>query len=148
MNIGIDIGGVIIGGSGEADTSFFTDDFLSTPEIKGAWQAIDDLDMDGHELHIISKCWHTVEAKSLRWLYHNGYFTIPLHRTHFVRERNLKAPMAQALQLDVFIDDREDIIDSMHGIVAHPILFTSWENTLEQIEAITAIRSVAAEAKL
>lgn len=134
MLIGIDIGGVIIGGSGNADTSFFTDDFLATPEVPGAWEALDDLDIAGHELHIISKCWHTVEAKSLKWLEHNRFVAIPLHRTHFVRHRHLKAPMAQALQLDVFIDDREDIIDSMQGIVKHPILFTSWEKTLWEIE--------------
>ena len=136
MIIGIDIGGVIIGGSGDADTSFFTDDFLATPGIEGAWGALDTLDMDGHELHIVSKCWHAVEAKSLRWLKQYRFEMIPAHRTHFVRERHLKAPMAQALQLDVFIDDRTDIIDSMDGIVKHPILFTSWEQVMSQIEEI------------
>lgn len=136
MIIGIDIGGVIIGGSGDADTSFFTDNFLATPEIEGAWKALDDLDMAGHELHIISKCWHTVEGKSLRWLEQRSFEMIPLHRTHFVRERHLKAPMAQALQLDVFIDDRQDIIDSMEGIIKHPILFTSWKQVMSQIEEI------------
>ena len=136
MIIGIDIGGVIIGGSGDTDTSFFTDNFLATPEIEGAWKALDDLDMAGHELHIISKCWHTVEGKSLRWLEQYRFEMIPLHRTHFVRERHLKAPMALALQLDVFIDDRADIIDSMEGVVKHPILFTSWKKVMDQIEEI------------
>lgn len=140
MNIGIDIGGVIIGGSGEADTSFFTDNYLDTPAVPGTYDALRVLWGEKHELHIISKCWHAVEKKSLTWLDVMGYdLFIPLHRTHFVRERHLKAPMAQALQLDVFIDDRADIIDSMHGIVAHPILFTSWEDTLEELKTIGAL---------
>jgi hypothetical protein len=44
--------------------------------------------------------------------------------------------MAQALELDIFVDDREDIIESMQGIVKHPILFTSWEQTNAELERI------------
>jgi hypothetical protein len=46
--------------------------------------------------------------------------------------------MAQALELDIFIDDRQDIIDSMDGIVEYPILFTSWEQTNTELEKIFA----------
>ena len=136
MKIGIDIGNVIIGGPQGADTQFFTDDYLATPEVPGAFYSIHNL-RSGHELHIISKCGKVVEAKSLKWLEQREYHAlIPLHRTHFVRERTLKAPMAYALGLDIFIDDMEDVIDSMLNIVKHRILFTSWEQTNAELERI------------
>jgi hypothetical protein len=128
VRIGIDIGNVIIGGGGD-DTQFFTDDYLKTPELPGAWQALSDLRKD-HELHVISKCGPVVEEKSLKWLDVNGFFwSLKMHRIHFVRKRHLKAPMAQALELDIFIDDRQDVLDHMEGIVPHLILFRSWEQT-------------------
>lgn len=136
MRIGIDIGNVIIGGPQGVDTQFFTDDYLATPEVPGAYYSIHNL-RSGHELHIISKCGKIVEAKSLTWLEQKEYHAlIPLHRTHFVRQRHLKAPMAEALELQVFIDDMEDVIESMQGVVKHPILFTSWEQTNTELERI------------
>lgn len=136
MRIGIDIGNVIIGGPQGVDTQFFTDDYLATPEVPGARHSVQELSFE-HELHIISKCGKVVEAKSLEWLGRKGFpFLIPLHRTHFVRQRPLKAPMAQALELQIFIDDMEDVIESMQGVVKHPILFTSWEQTNAELERI------------
>jgi hypothetical protein len=44
--------------------------------------------------------------------------------------------MAQALELDIFIDDRQDVLDHMVGIVPHLILFTSWEQTNAELERI------------
>jgi hypothetical protein len=138
MKIGIDIGNVIIGGGGE-DTQFFTDLYLATPEVEGAWDFIRILSKAGHELHLVSKCGLKTEEKSLKWLDANSFFQwLRLHRTHFVRKHHLKAPMAQALELDIFIDDRQDIIDSMDGIVEYPILFTSWEQTNTELEKIFA----------
>lgn len=152
MKIGIDIGRVIIGGDGE-DT-FFTDEYLDTPEVSGAYDSIDTIvygdkiiipDPEGglgtfkleNEIHFISKCGKTVEQKTMEWLYSRKYYyLIDNQNVHFVRKRHLKAPMAQALELDIFIDDRQDIIDSMQGIVAHPILFTSWEQTNKELQEI------------
>ena len=137
MRIGVDIGNVIIGGDGE-DT-FFTEDYLKTPEVERAWDSLDDLDMAGHELHFISKCGLEVEKKTLHWLKQEGFHLhVPLHRTHFVRKRGLKAPMAIALELDIFIDDRQDVLDWMAGAVPHLILFTSWEQTNAELEKIFA----------
>jgi hypothetical protein len=138
VRIGIDIGGVIIGGGGE-DTSFFSDNYLKTPEIEDAFKSILQLRDLGHDLHIISKCGPVVEEKSLDWLNTYMYLELVKERNiHFVRKRHLKAPMAQALELDVFIDDRQDIIDSMHGIVKHPILFESWKKTMQELGLIFA----------
>lgn len=140
MKIGIDIGNVIIAGGG-TDTKFFTDDYLMTPVMEGAWNAIATLHHD-HELHIISKCGPVVEEKSIRWLRAHGFtdtggYTelLKTHRIHFVRKRHLKAPMAMALELDIFIDDREDVLMYM-GTVKHRILFASWEQTNAELERI------------
>lgn len=115
----------------------FTDDFIKTPEVEGAWQALYDFKAAGHEVHLVSKCGLTIELKTMRWLEANGFFiNHKIHRTHFVRKRELKAPMAQALELDIFIDDRQDVLDPMEGIVKHRILFTSWEQTNKELEKI------------
>ena len=139
MKIGIDIGKVIIGGGGE-DT-FFSEKFLETPQVVGAKTSIGKIFQGGHEIHLISKCGQRVENKSLDWLEHHAFtpsFVIQYHRIHFVRKRHLKAPMAQALELDIFIDDRQDVLDHMVGIVPHLILFTSWEETDAELEKIFA----------
>ena len=130
MRIGIDIGNVIIGGGG-ADTSFFEDNYLQTPEVFGAFDSIRDLRQAGHEIHCVSKAGRKIEARSIEWLHHYGFIgaCVLERRVHFVRERQLKAPMAQALQLDIFIDDRRDIIESLEGVVKHRILFSTWEDT-------------------
>lgn len=138
MKIGIDFGNVICGGGGE-DTSFFSDNYLRTPELAGAWTSIAALRNAGHELHIVSKCYPTVEAKTVKWVdVHGFYLNFKQHRVHIVRKRELKAPMCKALELDIFIDDRQDIINSLHGVVEHPILFTSWEQTNAELEEIFA----------
>lgn len=138
MKIGIDIGRVIIGGDGE-DT-FFNDskECIDAAEVLGALESVRGLYQTGeHEIHFISKCGPKIEKKTLVWLrYYIVERWIPLHRTHFVRKRELKAPMALALELDIFIDDREDIIESMQKVIAHPILFTSWEQTNKELEEI------------
>lgn len=138
MKIGIDIGRVIIGGDGE-DT-FFTEEFLKTPEVARAFESIFELTKAGHEVHLISKCGESVENKSMIWLNYYGYFYAALlkHRVHFVRKRHLKAPMALALELDIFIDDRLDIIDSMEQVVPNRILFIDWERTNRELTAIFA----------
>lgn len=134
--IGIDIGNVIIGGGGE-DTSFFTDDFLETPMLDGAFSAIRDLVYVGHDVVLISKCGAKVAAKSMAWLQEHDFFEITgldVDVVYFVEKRQEKAPLAESLGVSVMIDDRQDIIDSMQGIVELPILFTSWDETMKVLE--------------
>jgi hypothetical protein len=139
MKIGIDIGNVIIGG-GADDTQFFTEKFWETPQVEGARESVYEMRRLGHEIHLISKCGVQTEQRSILWLGAEGFIPTPIleRRIHFVRKRHLKAPMAQALELEVFIDDRQDIIDTMDGVVKYPILFTSWEQTIVELECIFA----------
>jgi hypothetical protein len=139
MKIGIDIGNVIIGGQG-VDTQFFTEDYLSTPVVEGTAEAISHLTHMEHEIFLISKCGPEVEKKTMNWLIDRRFwsFTGVIGLPYFVRHRMDKAPVARALGLDVFIDDRQDIIESMYGIVKHRIAFTSWDQTMAELEEIFA----------
>lgn len=128
VRIGIDIGNVIIGGGGE-DTSFFGDNFLRTPEIKDAFVSIAKLSEE-YDVWLLSKCGQTVQDKTLAWFKDRNFFALTgvnPEQVLFCRQRNQKAGIAQNLGLRAFIDDREDIIDSMKGAVDQPILFTSWD---------------------
>lgn len=149
MRIGIDIGNVIIGGKGN-DTQFFTEDYLATPCVPYADNALFKLWQGRHEIHLISKCGEKTEKKTMEWLKKNHYLSwglFPVHRIHFVRKRELKAPMAQALELDIFIDDRQDVLDYMVGIVPHLILFRSWEQANVELEAAFEMGRVFAASK-
>lgn len=136
MKIGIDIGNVIIGGGGE-DT-FFTDKFLDTPEVEDAFKSIRELVEDGHRIYLISKCSAVVQSKTMEWLKFYEFFprTGVLGFPYFVYHRLDKAPVARALELDLFIDDRDDIIVSMHQL-RYAILFKSWAETMQEIRELT-----------
>lgn len=137
MKIGIDIGNVIIGGDHE-DKSFFGDDYLETPEVADAFWSIRELKEAGHEIFLVSKCGAIVQSKTLHWLrYHEFSRRTNVNGTpFFVFDRRDKAPVARALKLDLFIDDRDDIIVSMNR-VRFAILFKSWAETMQEIKELT-----------
>ena len=134
--IGIDIGNVIIGGDHE-DRTFFGDQYLTAPAVWGAFDSIKELVNQGHEIVLISKCGIPVMTKTVSWLQYHDFFEhtgVSIDSMYFVKKRPEKAPLAQELQVDIMIDDREDIIQSMEGFVELPILFTSWDTTMETIK--------------
>lgn len=136
MKIGIDIGRVIIGGDGE-DT-FFTEDFLNTPQVEGAFRSIKALVDQGHDVYLVSKCGYSVQAKTWDWLDHMRFFRytgVNAANVYFVHHRMDKQPIARALRLEVFIDDREDIIQSV-SLMLRAILFTSWDQTNKELQEI------------
>lgn len=134
QRIGIDIGNVIIGGGGD-DTSFFSDGFLNTPEIEDAFSCVGWLNTY-YEVWLLSKCGQATEEKTLLWLEDRSFHEltgVPAERILFCRKRPQKAPIAVEHEFKVFIDDREDIINSMKDALPFPILFTSWEQTMQEI---------------
>jgi len=136
MRIGIDIGGVIIGGAG-SDTSFFTDDFLSTPEVDGAFDTVKRLAAD-HEIFFISKAGKTTAEKTVEWLQSRDFFTqvgVPENRLIFCRQRPEKVGIARELKIDLMIDDRLDVCVMMEEFSIDAILFTDWQRALELIDA-------------
>lgn len=128
MRIGVDIGGVIIGGAGPSDTSFFSDRYLDTPMLPGAisvvtWMA------QRHEVFIISKAGPNTVKKSWSWLRNQKFFVttgVSEDNVIFCRERSHKAAIASLLELDVMIDDRQEICDQMEAVGVQPIVFSNW----------------------
>lgn len=134
MRIGIDIGGVVIGGPGN-DTQFFSEDFLKTPAVPEALESITLLAQE-HEVFFISKAYPNTALKTRRWFNFHGAFCdmdIDPNRLIFCRERSEKASLALLLELDVFIDDRQDIVTSMGDVGVIGILFTSWAETFDTL---------------
>lgn len=131
IRVGVDIGRVIIGGSGGDGVGLFKGDYRKTPEIPDAIKSVAKLN-EKYEVWLLSKCKVETQEKILLWLAGQNFHErtgVPLDRILFCLQRPEKAPIAQAHDFKVFIDDREDIIESMNDILPHPILFTSWENT-------------------
>lgn len=139
VRIGIDIGNVIIGGPSELpDTSFFSDNFLATPPVPESFESIQRLAQE-FDVWLISKCGQKIQDRSMAWLEEYKFFDfteVKPEQVIFCRQRKEKAPIAESLELRVFIDDRVDIISTMNGIVDHPILFVTWEETMETVKSL------------
>jgi len=128
MNVlGIDIGGVIISDQGDGtDTSFFSDNFLMTPQNPEAIETIARIKHRFDDVVIISKCGPKVEKKTILWLHYHKFFEktdIDSDRLFFCRKRPEKAGIAQGLGVTHYIDNRMDIINSMMGVVPNLFLF-------------------------
>jgi hypothetical protein len=127
---GVDIGRVLIAGSGSADTSFFSGDettMLATPEVPGAVDALRRLvELGEGRVWLISKCGPRVADRSLRWLdAHDVYGRSGLDRTQirFCRTRPEKAVHARALGVTHMVDDKPDVHEALAGLVSHRYLF-------------------------
>lgn len=134
MRMGIDIGGVIVQRAGLGDTSF-EQEHLKTPPMPDAFETIARLASE-HDVWIISKCYPRMQRLSRQWLEHGRFFEITgvrRDRLLFCLKRPEKALIARELGLDAFIDDREDVLEAMVGVVPRRILFRSWREVLAQL---------------
>lgn len=130
VNLGIDIGRVIIHGDGP-DTSFVgagsDDEALEAPAMEGAFESIARLvPRFSGRVWLISKCGQKVEKRSRLWLAHHRFHErtgIPPGNVRFCRDRKHKAPIASALDIGFFVDDRLDVLVAMAGVVPHRFLF-------------------------
>jgi len=135
--LGIDIGRVIIDGDG-ADTDFlkeFDDErAMQAPQMAHAFDVIKRLTgvFDGR-VWIVSKCGPNMQRKSQKWLYHHGFFKqtgVSEDRLRFCLRRHEKAPICAEVGITHFVDDREDVLSHMVGIVPHRFLFVrNWVET-------------------
>jgi hypothetical protein len=127
--IGVDIGRVIINGDGP-DTSFFAhdqDQAMRTPAVPGAFESIAAL-VEGFagQVFLVSKCGPKIQARSLAWLEHHGFFEatgVDRAQLRFCRERRDKAVHAVQLGLTHFVDDRFDVLTHLAGRVDRLYLF-------------------------
>lgn len=124
--IGVDLGGVVIGGSSATQDTMFGSTYLETPAVPGAFAALSFLSLAGHAVFVVSKCGPKVEQHSREWLaarqfaYRTGVYE---SRWHFCRDRADKAGIARRLHLDAFVDDRWDVIESVGPVVSTAVVF-------------------------
>ncbi|WP_433269083.1 hypothetical protein ACQPWR_11120 [Micromonospora vinacea] len=124
--LGVDIGGVVIEpADDDADTSFFGRNYLRTPAVVGAFDALAALGPAFDEVHLVSKCGEATERRTREWLAHHDFPAhtgIPVERVHFCRTRPDKAPIARRLRLTHFVDDKLEVLGYLDS-VPHRFLF-------------------------
>ncbi|MBI3632415.1 MAG: hypothetical protein HY225_03125 [Candidatus Vogelbacteria bacterium] len=117
--LGVDIGGVIIDRVNDGtDTSFFSDNYLKTTAVTGAFDALRQLveKRFGSNVFLVSKCGRKVQEKTLRWLDHHRFYELTgIRRDHlyFCRERWQKAGICEKLGITNFVDDRLEVLGSL-----------------------------------
>lgn len=128
MILGFDFGGVIIERAQTgADTAFFSDDFLDTPEMPGAINGIARLGQvaaNSGNLWIVSKASARTQAKTRLWLASRDFYNrtgIAEDQVVFTDTRDEKAEIADILEMTAFVDDQLAVLRKMKGIV--PYLF-------------------------
>lgn len=145
--LGIDIGGVIVAKvSRDDDTSFFSDNYLNTPEVEGAIETIRYLveNRFGENTHLVSKCGHKVEAKTKEWLNYRSFFSrsgVSATNVHYCRARRDKRPICEALGVSCFIDDRIDVLLSLQSVQSR-YLFGSKQRPQAPLVAVRDWREV------
>lgn len=124
--IGVDLGGVVINGRAEHADTMFGENYLRTPEVTGAFDALRTLTTGGHEVFIVSKCGSNVEAKSRHWLDERDFYArtgVRRDAVRFCRKRPQKATIATELCLDAFVDDRWDVAAVVEPLVRTTVVF-------------------------
>jgi hypothetical protein len=117
--LGVDIGGVIIDRVNDGTRAlFFSDDYLRTVAVPGAFDALRQLveKRFGDKVFLVSKCGQGVQDKTLHWLDHHGFYDltgIGSKRVHFCRERHEKAGICEKLGVTHFIDDRLEVLSHL-----------------------------------
>src|SRR4051812_32492033 len=99
--LGVDVGGVIIDRVADGtDTSFFGANYLSTPAVEGAFEAIRELVTRFERAYVVSKCGANTERKTREWLAHHRFHEVTgigPDDLRFCRQRKDKAPICAAL---------------------------------------------------
>lgn len=121
--LGVDVGGVIVDRvrADGSDTSFFSDRFLETPAVAGAFDVLTRLGRErfGPRIVIVSKCGPKVEGRTRLWLAQHQLLEalgLDARALHFCRERRDKGPICKRLGVTHFIDDRMDVLAHMQSV--------------------------------
>lgn len=114
--LGVDIGGVLIDRVNDGtDTSFFSDNYLKTTAVPGAFDVLCQLvgRRFGPRVHLISKCGKRTESKTREWLEHHRFYSlvgVNRENLHFCRQRHEKHAICQRLGITHFIDDKLEVL--------------------------------------
>lgn len=126
--LGVDIGGVIIERvNDDADTSFFSKNYLKTPAMPGVFEVLRRLVSERFKerVYLVSKCGPNKQHKSREWLGHQDFFKktgIYAGHVEFCLKRSDKAAICEKLGITHFIDDKLEVLGSL-GTVPNKILF-------------------------
>jgi hypothetical protein len=153
--LGVDIGGVIIvRGGGGADTSFFSDDYLSTPAVEGAMEVLAALAAHrfGDAVYIVSKCGEATERRTLAWFAAHRFFArtgIAPERVRFCRRRTDKAPICAEFGITHFVDDRLEVLSYLAAVPrrylfqARPAESAPYLRHLAEVVAVQSWREIS-----
>jgi hypothetical protein len=119
--LGVDIGGVIIDRANDrTDTSFFSDNYLKTTAVVGAFEALRKLTKSFRgKVHIVSKASPDNSVRSWKWLHRNDFFEqtgISPANLHFCLERKHKAPICGRLGITHFVDDKFEVMSYLTNV--------------------------------
>ena len=133
--LGIDVGGVIMSNATEdADTSFFSDGYLKTPQNTGAIEIITKLVPQFDAVYIVSKCREKIQQKTLKWFSHHHFHQktkIPQQNVYFCIQRHEKAPICEKLGITHFIDDKLEVLSYLET-VPNKFLFKPRDKEVKQ----------------
>ena len=124
LRIGIDFGGVCTPLGAAYESNNPTDAKMDMP---GCCEALLELKAQGHYLVLVSFCGKNRANSTRRNLPLSKYF----HKAYFVRNRAYKNDICKAEALDVLIDDRQEILDTLTETSG--ILFDNWKSVMQQI---------------
>ena len=91
---------------------------------------------------LVSKCGPKVQQRTRMWLDRTRFFQttgIPYGHVRFCKDRKDKAPICAELGVDIFVDDRLDVLQHMAGVVPHRLHFLSSSSP----DGITPVKSWA-----
>jgi hypothetical protein len=123
--LGAGIGGVIVDRAKVAISGGDDFLFLDAAEVPGAIDALRRLVVAtresglGCDVHLVSECRPSVQAKTIRWLAHRRFEErtgIPLENVSFCNHRRDKAAVCADLGITHFVDDRLEILGHLSSV--------------------------------
>lgn len=121
--LGVDVGGVIIGGRTDTQDTIFSQSYLKTPGVEDAFESLRELG-EYFDIHLVSKCGLNVQQRTLHWLDYKEFSHItgiPKDKMHFCPTRQGKAPICEKINAKFFVDDRIEVLQYLN--LSHSVLF-------------------------
>jgi hypothetical protein len=132
LNIGVDFGGVCVAYADKHENMNNNDEeCINVPGCVETLQAIREL---GHRVVLVSYCGAIRARKTRAFLEPLGLFD----ELYFVKERRYKAGVCKRLALDVLIDDRPDVLQTINP--TQTMLFTYNKHMAEKNAAPAAYK--------
>lgn len=148
--LGIDIGNVIT----QVGNEIFSPNFLEAKQMPGAFEGIRKLvssRFGPDNVFLVSKCKDRMQKRTAEWLKHHNFYEVTGVRedhVHFCFERHEKAPICLRFGINIFIDDRLEILDHLHITLPSPkslLLFQGKEREIarysESLKLVTQVES-------